>query len=89
MITQFFMGIGQSVADWFLGLFGTGEPPAWLSEVGGFVASLLASVSGLGAWVPWAFAITVAGVVSAVWLSGFLLKAVRWLVGLIPTMGGG
>ena len=89
MITEWIMSIGVSIAEWFISLFGTGEPPEWLSTITTWLGTLMASVVGLGAWVPWGLLITVSTGVFAVWLIGFLVKGVRWLIGLIPTMGGG
>lgn len=89
MIPEWFMGLGVGIAEWFLSLFGTGEPPEFLSQLSTWLGGLISAASGFGAWVPWAFALTVATIVVSLWLLGFVVKGVRWLIGLIPTMGGG
>lgn len=89
MITEWFISIGQAIADWFLGLLGTADAPDYITSVGTFIGGILSSAQGLGAWIPWALVIVVAGINLALWLTGFGVKALRWLVGLLPTMGGG
>lgn len=89
MITEWLIGLGVAVAEWFLSLFGTSDPPEWLVTLSDWLGALVGSASGLGVWIPWGLAFGVAGTVLALWLSGFLIKGVRWLIGLIPTMGGG
>ena len=89
MITEWIMNLGIGIAEWFISLFGTEPPPEWISSITTWLGQLMGSVSGLGAWLPWGIAITVAGVVLALWLAGFVIKGLRWVLGLIPTMGGG
>jgi hypothetical protein len=89
VITAWFIGIGTGFVDWFLGLFGTADPPAFIVQATDFVAGLLSSAAGLGAWIPWALVLAVAGFNFLLWATGFGVKAVRWCVGLIPSMGGG
>lgn len=89
MITEFFIGLWDTIAVWFLSLFPADNLPAWFVGFGDLVSSLLASAGGLGAWVDWNFAIAVIVTVLGIWLVGFAVKTVRWLLGLIPTMGGG
>lgn len=88
MITEWFIGIGSDLTTWALGALGTDDPASWFTTVGTFITNILASVAGLGAWVPWGIAIAVWGTATAVWTAGLLLKVARWLLGLIPTMGG-
>lgn len=89
MITEWIINLGIALADWFVSLLGTDDPPEWLNTLATWLGGLVASASGLGVWIPWALGFGVSGIVLALWLSGFLIKGVRWLVGLIPTMGGG
>jgi hypothetical protein len=89
VIIEWFIGLGGTAADWVLGLFGTDAPPEWLATVATFVNSQLAAAAGLGAWIPWDFAILVAGAVLTLWGTGLAIKFFRWVLGLIPTMGGG
>lgn len=89
MITSWFISMGTGIADWFIGLFGTADPPDFIVQATSFVGTLLQSAAGLGAWIPWAVVLTVAAINFALWATGFGVKALRWLVGLFPTMGGG
>lgn len=89
MIIEWFISIGTHISDWAVGLFGTADAPAYLTTIASFVNGLMTSAAGLGAWVPWAFVIVVAGINLALWGVGLGVKAVRWIIGLIPTMGGG
>jgi len=88
MIVEFFISIASGIADWGLGLLGSAQPAEWVTTVGTFVNSTLQSVAGLGAWVPWDFAIGVSATVLTLWLLFLLVKAIRWVVGWFPTMGG-
>ena len=89
MIAEWFINLASSASTWFLGLFGTADPPAFIATVGTFVSGLLVKASGLGAWIPWRVVIGVAGVCLALFATGLGLKAVRWIIGIIPGMGGG
>lgn len=89
MIIEWLYSLVPGLEDWFLGLFGPADIPDWLGNVSDFLASMINSAAGLGAWVPWAFVIGVSGTLLGVWLIGLLIRVVRWLIGLIPTMGGG
>ena len=89
MITEFFIGLWDTIAVWFLGFFSSDNLPAWFLQFGDLISNLLASSAGMGAWLDWAFAIAVVVTVLTLWVVGFAVKTVRWLLGLIPTMGGG
>lgn len=89
MIVDFFIEMFAHAQVFFIELLGTSVPPAWAGSVGTFVAGLLQSAKGLGAWVPWTVVITVATFNLALWGLFLIIKAIRWLIGLIPTMGGG
>ena len=89
MITEWFISIGMGIAEWAVGLFGTADPPAYLTSLTTWLGTIINGASGFGAWVPWPFALLVAGVSLTLWLAGFVIKGIRWLIGLIPTMGGG
>lgn len=88
MITEWFIDLGSTLLTWIIGFFGTEDPADWFTDVGTFVSGLLTSVAGLGAWVPWAIAITVWITLTTIWLVGLTIRVMRWLLGLIPTMGG-
>lgn len=89
MITEWFIGIGKTLALWVLSLFPTGwEVPSWLTTASDWLAGIVVQGQNLGAWIPWALMLTVLASTIALWGGGLLLKFVRWLVGWIPTMGG-
>lgn len=88
MISEFFLNLAATIGAWFLSLFGTEGPPAWLTTAGGFIAELAARVAGLGAWVPWPLFGTVTTAVLALWAGFWLVKGIRWLWGLTPLSGG-
>lgn len=88
MIVEWLMDLWAAFCDWFLSLFGTDPVPAWLSDLGPFVADILDNASGLGAWFPFVVFGAVASTVCAVWLTLWLIKGLRWLYGLTPFSGG-
>jgi hypothetical protein len=89
MISDFFIGLWSGFMDWGLGLFGTSDPPAYLTTVTTFISGLLQSAQGLGVWVPWVLVLSIAGINIGLWLVFTVVKGARWVLGLIPTMGGG
>lgn len=78
-----------AIQNFFVGLMGTTAPPAWMGTTGTFVVSLIESAKGLGAWVPWTLILSIAAFNLALWAAFLALKVARWVVGLLPTMGGG
>jgi hypothetical protein len=88
MISEFFLHLGTSIAAWFLGLFGTGDPPAWIADAGSFIAEVFTRVQGLGAWMPLPLMLTVGLFVLGFWGEVWLVKGIRWLWGLTPFSGG-
>ncbi|MFT4281575.1 hypothetical protein [Microbacterium sp.] len=88
MIVEFFIDLWEIICTWFLDLFGTGNPPSWLSDFGSFLAELVHRAAGLGAWFPFQLLGTVAGTYFVIWITLWLVKGVRWLWGLTPFSGG-
>jgi hypothetical protein len=88
MISEFFIALGENFMVWFLGLFGDGEPPEWLTQVSGFFAEVFARAAGLGAWIPFAVIGIVAAALLALWFPLWGVKGIRWLWGLTPFSGG-
>lgn len=88
MITEFFLSIFAGVAEWFIGLFGTAAPPAWITDLTGFFTDLGARTAGLGAWIPWPVFGTVAMAVFGLWAGFWIVKGIRWFWGLTPFSGG-
>lgn len=90
MITDFFITVGTGFMGWILDMFPADfEVPDWLVGFATMVNEIFANAVGLGAWVPWPFVLLVVGSIVAVWVVGLVIKFARWLLGLIPTMGGG
>jgi hypothetical protein len=89
VITDWIIGLASGFVGWVMGFLGTADPPAFVSTVATFIGTLLTSVAGLGAWVPWPLVLAVAGANLGLWVVFALVKGIRWVVGLIPTMGGG
>ncbi|SEH84155.1 MULTISPECIES: hypothetical protein [unclassified Leifsonia] len=90
MITEWFLSLAGGFITWLIGLF----PPAtavpdWITSAAGYVQNVINSGAGLGAWIPWPLVIGVGGFQLALWFGLWSVKVIRWLVGLIPTMGGG
>lgn len=88
MITEWFLTLLDGVQAWFVGLFGTDDPPAWIAAPTSFFADLAARVAGLGAWFPFAMLGVVGTAVLAIWLTFWIVKGARWLWGLTPFSGG-
>jgi hypothetical protein len=88
MITEWFIGLFNSIIQWVIDLFGDAEPPEWMTGIGGFLAELFARASGLGAWVPFALVGIVGGTVLTTWGVLWLVKLFRWGYGLTPFSGG-
>lgn len=89
MIIEWLLDVALSVVEWVIGLFGQDAPPDWLGQIAGLLGTLFAAVAGLGVWVPWALVITVFGGLMLLWLTGFLIKGVRWLLSWVPVLWGG
>ncbi len=88
MIVEFFIGLWDTIASVVLGMFPTDPAPSFLVNADGVLNQILVSVQGMGAWLDVPFAVVVTTTVVGFWLFGVAVKIVRWLIGLIPTMGG-
>lgn len=89
MIVSGFIGLFAGLQTWFVSLFGTDPPPAWMGTAGQFLGSLIQSARGLGPWVPWTLILTIAAFNLTLWAAFLAIKVARWVLGLVPTMGGG
>jgi hypothetical protein len=90
VLAEWFMGLMESLGVWFLELMpADAELEDFAASASGVIQDALDAADGMGAWLDWAYALFVAGLIAAVWLVGLVIKVVRWIVGLIPTMGGG
>lgn len=89
MITEFFLNLFTTVQTFVLGIIPDVQLPSWFSDAAGYVAGWINQGANLGVWVPWALVGSVTAAVLGVWLFGLAVKSARWLLGLLPTMGGG
>lgn len=88
MIIEWILSLCSTLLDWFLSLFGTADPPAFIGQAGDTLATLVNGAYGLGAWVPWTVCAPIALGVFSYWLVVVGIKGVRWLWGLTPFSGG-
>ena len=88
MITEFFLTLAGLLQEWFVGLFGTDDPPEWMSAPVEFFADLAVRVSGLGAWFPLPLLGIICAGLLAIWAGFWIVKGIRWLWGLTPLSGG-
>jgi len=90
MIVDFFIDLWRNISAWMLSVFPADFAlPDWFTGFVGTLNTFIANGANLGAWVPWAVIFTVVLACLGLWVGGFGIKAIRWLIGLIPTMGGG
>lgn len=87
MIVEWLFSLGAGLGEWVLSWL-TFDIPDWFDTFTGIFAQIFASAVGLGAWVPWEVLTTMLATVFSLYGIILLIKAVRWLVGWIPTMGG-
>ena len=90
MITDWLIDVGRQLMAWLLGLFPADwQVPDWLTGLSTQLGVVLAGAAGMGVWIPWALIFTVVTATFVLWTLGLTLKLARWLLGLVPTMGGG
>lgn len=65
-----------------------GPAPDFMSNIAPQLHSVFLGAAGLGAWIPWALALSILGVIFSTWLVLTGISAIRYLLGWIPTMGG-
>lgn len=83
------MSLWAGFVEWVMSLFGEVELPEWFLGGVEFVTGIINAGAGLGVWVAWPILLSAVGLTFVLWSGGFVLKFARWLLGLIPTMGGG
>lgn len=88
MITEWFIKIGATIAQWFFGLFPKAGPPAFVSDFDDMFNTLTQGAAGLGAWVDWAFIIPVVLATLLVYGITFAVKLVLKTAAFIPFFGG-
>jgi len=88
VIVEWLAEIGANLGLWVISWFDGIEIPDWFGMFAELLAQVLASAAGMGAWVPWGLLFSVVGAVFTLWGIIILVKAVRWVVGWVPTMGG-
>lgn len=90
MISEIAIMLATGIAEFFIAYF----PADWtlppeVVNLDATVNDFLVNFEGMGVWAPWALMVTFIGISIAVWGITSLIKAARWLLGLVPTMGGG
>jgi len=89
VITEWLISVATSIAGWLVGLLPTWTVPSQITGFDDTLNEFIGGFGGLGVWVPWALVVICVGISVGAWLIGVGVKALRWVVGLIPTMGGG
>jgi len=91
MIVEWIVGLFTSIGEWIVSLFP--PPPDGFTDVvaqlDDRVNSVMVQGAGLGPWLDWVFALTVVGIVVAIWLVGIIVRLIRWVISFVPTMSGG
>jgi hypothetical protein len=88
MVTEWLMTMLHGLQQWFLGLFPTTDPPAWLTSVSSVLIDTINRASGLGAWFPFALLGVAAVFLLGLWAVLWGIKGIRWLWGITPFSGG-
>lgn len=89
MVTEWLMSLAVGFVGWFLDTFGSWDPPAMFTTARSSLIGVLNNFVGLGVWVDFAVVGTCFAVVAGAFLTQFIVKGARWVLGLFPTMGGG
>jgi hypothetical protein len=88
VITEWFIWLGLTIAGWFVSLFPTGDPPAFIGTIDDQWNSITGAASGIGVWVDWTYVLVVFGVVLGVYVAMFIVKLVLKIAAFIPFFGG-
>lgn len=88
MITEFFIGLGLSIARWFVGLFPEWQAPAGFASLDDTVNGFFARFDGVGVWAPWGLLGVCIAVALSVWGIGLVVKLARAIAAHIPFFGG-
>lgn len=88
MVTEWFLDVVSTFIAWIVEHLPSPEPPAWLTDLSGYIDSLNSHITGLSAWLDFPLLRSVV----AAWLlflaAAFALKAFR-IVASFLTAGGG
>lgn len=88
MIVKWLFGAFLAFIDQLVKLLPTDGPPSWWAGASDKIATVWGYASGLGAWLPYSTALTVAGGCLVVAAIGFTIKVIR-IVASFLTAGGG
>lgn len=88
MIVQFLIDVACTIASWLVGLLPTIDPPSWVTDANGTLASVLGSVASLGVWAPIPLVVVVASTVLACLGIGLGIKLVRIVASFLLAGGG-
>lgn len=89
MITAAFEKAWAGFLSWFLGLWPAYTLPDWVQHPTDKISTALSSFAGFGVWIDWTLLVTVVTAVVAAYVLQLTIRLARWLLGLVPTMGGG
>lgn len=88
MIVEWLITVAAGFVSWIGTLFPDDGVPGWLTNLDTNVNDWFAQWDGVGVWADWGFLASVVAIVLGWWLTGFLIKLVRTLLGHIPEFGG-
>lgn len=88
MITSWILDLIADAWEAFLGAIPTPSAESWLADIGGAVGWLSSSLSGLGAWLPFALIGSILGTLGVVWGVAVGIRIGRLALSLF-TGGGG
>lgn len=88
MVTEAVLGVLASIVAWIGSNLGVPSPPAFLTDLPGYVATAASYLASTGAWFPWSLVLTIATAHAAVLLAALAVKVFR-IVASFLTLGGG
>lgn len=89
MISEWFIGLAQGIAAWFLGLLpDVSAADGMIVTASNALSSVMYGAGALSAWMPWwMLGITFTGVLG-IYVAGIALKVVLKLWSFAPLVGG-
>lgn len=88
MIVSFLLNLFGGVIAWLLGLLPHLSPPSWLDDAAGALSTVLSSLNGSSAWVPWSYLLLGVGLVLSSVAVAVAIRGFR-IVASFLTLGGG
>lgn len=88
MIVEWLTAVGASFMTFIADLIPEWTPPEWFVEIGPQIAAIIAPADGLGVWVNFSLAGTVASAVIATYVVSFVVKLFLRAGSHVPQFGG-